>query len=96
MSVQFTSPDAMIAAAAHVEREYGYGYRIGCESGMYSGAGIFLVSCSDGGEFRLCADKWGNVDRIPDDWRELTGEQQVTTLRLLRERREARIAEMAR
>lgn len=92
MYPKMVKPDAMIAAAAHVEREYGYGYRIGTEEGLYSGAGIFLVRHSDGSEFRLIADQWGNVDRLPDDWTDRDGESQVATIRMLREAREARMA----
>ena len=60
------SPDAMIAAAAHVEREYGYGYRIGLASADFSGGGLFCVTASDGARFRLYADRYGNVVRVPD------------------------------
>ena len=63
-SVQMVSPDAMRAAASYLEREYGYsGYSIGLESGGYGG-GIFRVRCSDGGEFHLVADRWGNVTDV--------------------------------
>lgn len=63
-SVQMVSPDAMGAAASYVQREYGYsGYAIGIESGGYGG-GIFRVRCSDGGEFHLVADRWGNVTDV--------------------------------
>lgn len=63
-SVQMVSPDAMGAAASYVQREYGYsGYRIGLETGGYVG-GVFRVRCSDGGEFHLVADRWGNVTDV--------------------------------
>lgn len=92
-TVKMVKPDAMIAAAAHVEREYGStGYLIGTEEGLNSGGGIFLVSHSDGSEFRLIADRYGNVDLLPHDWTERNGEQQVATIRMLREDREARMA----
>jgi hypothetical protein len=58
------SPDAMIAAAAHVEREYGYGYRIGLAAIDWRGGGIFAVRASDGARFSLYADRYGNVERV--------------------------------
>jgi hypothetical protein len=60
------SPDAMGAVASHVEREYGYGYRIGLVSSSFGGAGLFQVLASDGGRFRLYCDRYGNVARVPD------------------------------
>lgn len=81
MSTQFTSPDTMIAAAAHVEREYGYsGYRLGCETALVFGGGIFAVRASDGGEFRLFADRYGNVSRLPDVWDEMSTDQRQSAL----------------
>ncbi len=56
------SPDAMIAAASHVEREYGYGYRIAIAL-TATRAAVFEVSHFDGSRFNLVADKWGNVRR---------------------------------
>lgn len=62
--VPMASPDAMGAASSYVQREYGYsGYVIGLESGGYGG-GIFRVRCSDGGEFHLVADRYGNVTDV--------------------------------
>lgn len=66
MSPASCKPDAMIAAAGHVEREYGYGYMIGLDTGV-AGGGLFTVRHFDGSEFRLHADRWGNVARVPDD-----------------------------
>jgi len=60
------SPDAMIAVAAHVEREYGYGYRIGVASSSWAGHGTFQVRASDGSRFRLFVDRYGNVARVPE------------------------------
>jgi hypothetical protein len=62
--VPLVSPDAMIAAAAHVEREYGYGYRIGIKASNWL-TGVFEVHASDGSEFELISDRYGNVTR-PD------------------------------
>lgn len=62
----WVSPEAMIAAAAHVDREYGYGYRIGIVTSNYTGGGLFCVRASDGSRFRVFADRYGNVERIPD------------------------------
>ncbi len=74
--VRMVSPDAMSAAASYVGREYGYsGYRIGIESD-----GLFRVRCSDGGEFHLVSDHWGNVTDVRDGetvgmaWARLAGE----------------------
>ncbi len=61
--IQLVSPDAMIAAAAHVEREYGYGYRIGIVASGLLGGGLFQVRASDGSEFELLSDRYGNVTR---------------------------------
>lgn len=60
------APDALVAAAAHVEREYGYGYRIGIVSASWTGAGLFQVCAGDGSRFRLYVDRYGNLARIPD------------------------------
>lgn len=62
MFVKSVSTDAMIAAAAHVEREYGSGYSIGIvDSVMLNG--FFQVRHFDGSEFELVSDRWGNVRR---------------------------------
>jgi len=60
------APDQMMAVGAHVEREYGYtGYGVRVLVGDRAGA-LFAVCHSDGSEFRLWADRWGNVARVPD------------------------------
>jgi hypothetical protein len=69
----FVSPDAMIAAAAHVEREYGSGYRIGVVASGWLGGGLFQVRASDGSEFELVSDRYGNVTR-PDEHAERQAE----------------------
>lgn len=57
----FVTTDQMHAAAGFVSREWGEdGYRLGVESSNSSGA-VFLVRCSDGGEFRILVDRWGNA-----------------------------------
>lgn len=87
------SPDAMIAAAAHVQREYGVtGYAIGVESGSQFGKCIFLARHFDGSEFRLIADRWGNVDRLPDDWPTLTIAMQIAAVEACDAARDARLA----
>lgn len=63
----FTGPmsslDAVACAARFVEREWGeHGYRIGVES-----TNVFRVRCSDGSEFRVVADRWGNTRAVPQD-----------------------------
>jgi hypothetical protein len=59
-------PDTMVAVGAHVTREYDMtGYLIQVVYGDGSGA-LFEVSHSDGSRFRLWADRWGNVERVPD------------------------------
>lgn len=66
-TAHMVAPDAMIAAAAHVEREYGVsGYQIGLAWSDWSGAGCFDVRASDGARFRLYVDRYGNVTRVPD------------------------------
>lgn len=89
---ELISPDAMGAAAAHVEREYGYGYALGVEYGSRLGQSVFLVCHFDGSEFRLIADRYGNVDRLPDEWKGLTVAQQLNTLDELKAARDARLA----
>ncbi len=59
-------PEAMSAAAHYIDREYGYGYRIGLASWTFSGDGIFSVRHSDGSEFYIVADRYGNVARVED------------------------------
>lgn len=86
-------PDAMSSAAAHVSREYGYtGYRLGVELGGIGGGGIFLVHHADGSEFRLLVDPWGNVDRLPDDWAELSTDAKQAVLDGIHSAREARMS----
>lgn len=65
MQVHHVTPDAMMAAAAHVEREYGYGYTIAVAGHGWTGAGQFEVRHFDGSEFELYADRYGNVTRPP-------------------------------
>jgi len=66
MFQQFVSPDAMVAAASHVNREYGAtGYSIAVIGHGWLGSGQFLVRASDGSEFELHSDRYGNVSR-PD------------------------------
>lgn len=61
------SPDAMMAAAGHVSREYGYtGYRIGLVRYAQSSGGVFRVSHADGSTFYLVADRYENVARVAD------------------------------
>lgn len=59
-------PEALGAVCAYVQREYGLtGYHIGIE-----GMGRFvccIVRHSDGSEFRLLADRWGNVENVQED-----------------------------
>jgi hypothetical protein len=59
-------PDAMGAAASYVEREYGYGYSLGIVSSSWTGCGLFEVCSSDGSRFRIYADRYGNVARVPE------------------------------
>lgn len=61
----YVAPDALIAVGAHVQREYGItGYRVSVILG--NGWGVFEVQHADGSRFRLCADRWGNVERVPE------------------------------
>lgn len=64
---RWTSPAAMAEAARYVEREYGEtGYAIATEAASGTGKGVFRVSHFDGSEFRIMADRYGNVWRLPD------------------------------
>lgn len=61
MNARLVSTDQMFAAAGFVSREWGdYGYRLGVESSWFEGA-VFLVQHSDGSEFRILVDRWGNA-----------------------------------
>jgi len=58
------APDAMIAAASHVSREYGYtGYSIAVIGHGWLGSGQFEVRASDGSQFELHSDQYGQVTR---------------------------------
>lgn len=71
----------MMAAAAHVAREYGpYGYRIGLAH-TETPVAVFEVSHYDGSTFNVIADPWGNVQRIPDDATRLEAITQVMDMR---------------
>lgn len=70
-------PDAMSAAAAYVDCEYGpYGYRLGValETGACT---VFDVRHFDGSCFNIVADKWGNVVRIADGVDRTTAEEVI-------------------
>lgn len=59
-------PECFGAAASHVQREYGEtGYRMALE-GCGGSRAVFRVSHFDGSEFRIMADRYGNVRRLPD------------------------------
>ena len=65
----FTAPavsvDAMFAAARMLSREWGeYGYVIGLHAADYRGGGVFGCRHSDGSEFFLHADRWGNAKQV--------------------------------
>ena len=77
------TPDQMSAAASYIAREWGdYGYRItNIESPTYL-VSAFYVRHSDGSEFVILADRWGNCREVHD------GQQQRTDAEF--------IAEMAR
>lgn len=75
-----TYPEAMMAVAAHVEREYGYGYRIGVAH-TETPVAVFEVSACDGSRFNLVADRWGNVQEIPEDATRLEAIHQVMEMR---------------
>jgi len=62
------TPDAVIAAIAHLERGWGHGYRIlGLDSPQWGSARIH-VAHSDGSRFTITADRWGNI--VPETERE--------------------------
>jgi hypothetical protein len=55
------SLDCLSGAMHLLSKDWGdYGYTIGIESAGFNGA-VFLVRCSDGGQFRLVSDRWGNA-----------------------------------
>ena len=61
------SPEALSAAAHYIEREYGYGYRLGISPAIAArSVTVFEVAHFDGSRFNIVADRWGNVERIPD------------------------------
>lgn len=57
------SLDSFSSAASYVSRNWGdHGYSIGLEASSF-GSGIYLVRHSDGSEFRILVDRWGNASR---------------------------------
>lgn len=65
--MKHTNPVAMSAAANHVSREYGEtGYVLALEEAWFTAGAVFNVRHADGSEFRLVADRYGNVRRLPD------------------------------
>ncbi len=65
-SYELVTCDCMGAAAGYVSREYGdYGYRLGIVRAGSAG-GIFTVHHSDGSQFYIVSDRYGNVERMPD------------------------------
>ena len=65
MSYMSVTADQMACAACHLRENWGdYGYRFtGIESRTYAVA-VFRVRCSDGSEFSIVADKWGNTRHL--------------------------------
>lgn len=64
--VPMVSVEAMGAAAAFLARDWGdCGYRIGVEAAS-GGFGWFRCSASDGSEFHVVADRWGNTRAAHD------------------------------
>lgn len=60
------TPDAMMAAGAYVQREFGHtGYIVRLITGDYSGA-LWELSSGDGSTRRLWTDRWGNVGLVAD------------------------------
>ena len=60
------NPEAVAAAASHILREYGHaGYTMALEAGGF-GAVVFRARASDGGEFRVWADRYGNARTLPE------------------------------
>ncbi len=63
----FVNPDAMMAAASLVQREWGHtGYMLAVADGNRL-VTIFEVSHYDGSRFNVAADKWGNARGLSDD-----------------------------
>ncbi len=67
MAVVSVTCDQMSGAAAFLAREWGdYGYRFtGIESPTFA-VSVFTVRHSDGSEFAIGADRWGNCAALPD------------------------------
>jgi hypothetical protein len=60
------NPEALASAARHVQREYGEtGYSVAVEAGGF-GAVVLRARASDGSEFRVWADRYGNARTLPD------------------------------
>ncbi len=60
------NPEAVAAAARYITREYGEtGYTMALEAGGF-GAVVFRGRSSDGGEFRVWADRYGNARTLPE------------------------------
>jgi hypothetical protein len=66
MTVPPVSLEAMSGAAGHVMQEYGDNYSIRVVEGAFFGGGVFEVRASDGAEFAILVDRWGNARRCCD------------------------------
>ena len=55
----YHTTEQLAAVAAHVERNYGYGHRVGALS-----SSVFQVLASDGSRFRLRSDRYGQVELL--------------------------------
>jgi hypothetical protein len=55
----------MLGAAGFLSRHWGdYGYRISLEAAMLGGGGLFGCRCSDGSEFWIYSDRYGNARQV--------------------------------
>lgn len=71
MAYMSVTCDQMSSAAGFLVREWGdYGYRFTGITSPSFAVSVFTVRCSDGAEFAIGADKWGNCAALPDDLEE--------------------------
>lgn len=79
MAYMSVTCDQMSSAAGYLAREWGdYGYRFTGILSPTSAVSVFSVRHSDGSEFAIAADKWGNCAALPDD-----GEERAAKIRAM-------------
>ena len=67
MTYMSVTCDQMSSAAGYLASNWGdYGYRFTGIESPTGAVSVFTVRHSDGSEFAILVDKWGNADQAPD------------------------------